>query len=225
MDFESFVLAASTASLSEAFGPADAIEFRMDLADDPLDALDSYGGDRPIIATDRVTSEGGESPAGPERRERLIAAARSPAVGAVDVELDRVAECEDVIAAARAADTRVIVSAHDFEATPGPEAMVERLAQAASVGDVGKLAVTATDREDTLDLLVATRAASVQGHRVATMAMGEPGRHTRVVAPLYGSRIGYAPPAGAPATAPGQYELTRLAELIAALDGAPVHNY
>ncbi|AWB28385.1 type I 3-dehydroquinate dehydratase [Halococcoides cellulosivorans] len=224
MDFESFVLTASTASLDREFGPADAVEFRMDRTESPLDALNAYDGNLPIIATDRVTSEGGESPAGPDRQKRLIAAARNPSVGAIDVELDRAEACEDVLAAAQATDTRVIVSAHDFEGTPGPEAMVERLARAASIGDVGKFAVTATDREDTLDLLVATRAATVRGHRVATMAMGEPGRHTRVVAPLYGSKIGYAPPDGAPATAPGQYGLARLAELIDALDEPPVHN-
>jgi 3-dehydroquinate dehydratase-1 len=46
------------------------------------------------------------------------------------------------------------------------------------------------------------------------MAMGEAGRHTRVVAPLYGSRIGYAPVDPARATAPGQYDLGTLSRLV-----------
>jgi 3-dehydroquinate dehydratase-1 len=45
------------------------------------------------------------------------------------------------------------------------------------------------------------------------MAMGEPGRHTRAVAPLYGSRIGYAPVDPEEATAPGQYDLGTLRTL------------
>jgi 3-dehydroquinate dehydratase-1 len=51
------------------------------------------------------------------------------------------------------------------------------------------------------------------------MAMGEAGRHTRAVAPLYGSKIGYAPVDPAEATAPGQYDLATLADLIDRLGG------
>ncbi|MFC6725501.1 type I 3-dehydroquinate dehydratase, partial [Halobium palmae] len=46
------------------------------------------------------------------------------------------------------------------------------------------------------------------------MAMGQPGRHTRAVAPVYGSRIGYAPVDPADATAPGQFDLGTLRTLI-----------
>jgi 3-dehydroquinate dehydratase-1 len=53
------------------------------------------------------------------------------------------------------------------------------------------------------------------------MAMGEAGRHTRAVAPLYGSKIGYAPVDPADATAPGQYDLPTLAALIERLGGHP----
>jgi 3-dehydroquinate dehydratase-1 len=49
------------------------------------------------------------------------------------------------------------------------------------------------------------------------MAMGEAGRHTRVVAPLYGSRIGYAPVDPSRATAPGQYDLATLSRLVGEL--------
>jgi 3-dehydroquinate dehydratase-1 len=51
------------------------------------------------------------------------------------------------------------------------------------------------------------------------MGMGEAGRHTRAVAPVYGSRLGYAPVDPADATAPGQYDLATLAELVDALGG------
>jgi 3-dehydroquinate dehydratase-1 len=91
------------------------------------------------------------------------------------------------------------------------------LDRAADVGDVAKVAVTATDRSDTLALLSATATATAEGHRVATMAMGEVGRHTRAVAPIYGSRIGYAPVDPERATAPGQYELSTLARLVESL--------
>ncbi len=79
---------------------------------------------------------------------------------------------------------------------------------------MGKLAVTAESRGDVLDLLAVTREFDDAGERVATMAMGAPGRHSRAVAPLYGSKIGYAPVDPADATAPGQYDLATLARLV-----------
>jgi 3-dehydroquinate dehydratase-1 len=112
----------------------------------------------------------------------------------------------------------VVASTHDFEATPSRERLDDLLAEAAERGDVGKLATTARDRSDTLALLSATHAATTAGRTVATMAMGAPGSHTRAVAPLYGSRIGYAPVDAADATAPGQYDLATLSSLVATLD-------
>ncbi|PSQ19957.1 type I 3-dehydroquinate dehydratase [Halobacteriales archaeon QS_8_69_26] len=219
LSFESFVLAGVTADLSEepaAREHADAVEFRMDLAADPLAALADYDGDLPIIATDRIDVEGGDSPPGEERRDRLRTAAREPAVAAVDVELG-VADSpagEDLLSDLDEAGVDTVVSVHDFEGTPSPERMGSVLGAAAERGDVAKLAVTAEDPGDALQLLTVTWRQASAGNRVATMAMGEAGRHTRAVAPAYGSRIGYAPVVPAQATAPGQYDLATLAELV-----------
>jgi 3-dehydroquinate dehydratase-1 len=46
------------------------------------------------------------------------------------------------------------------------------------------------------------------------MAMGASGSHTRAVAPVYGSKIGYAPIDPDRATAPGQYDLGTLRRLV-----------
>ena len=66
-------------------------------------------------------------------------------------------------------------------------------------------------------MLAATEQLTAHGDRVATMAMGEVGSHTRAVAPVYGSKIGYAPVDEADATAPGQYDLESLSGLVAKL--------
>jgi 3-dehydroquinate dehydratase-1 len=63
-------------------------------------------------------------------------------------------------------------------------------------------------------VLSATHRAVESGWTVATMAMGEPGQHTRAVAPVYGSKIGYAPVEPEGATAPGQYDLQTLRRLV-----------
>jgi 3-dehydroquinate dehydratase-1 len=225
MDFEEFVLAGATADLGDepaARGLADAVEFRMDLATDPLARLNGYDGESPLIATNRVAWDGGEAPEGPDRLDTLETAAEHPRVGAIDVELDalRDGNAGRVVEHAREHGVAVVVSAHDFEGTPGLDRMRSVLSAAAGRGDVGKLAVTADSPEDVLALLTATWEATCDGRRVATMAMGEAGRHSRAVAPLYGSRIGYAPVDPAEATAPGQYDLATLADLVERLRSA-----
>jgi len=244
MDFESFVLCAATDDLADAGAAvarehADAVEYRMDAVDAAADAeavspsvtaLAEYDGDLPVIATNRPAWEGGE--AAPEvppseqdavdetrarnRLESLAAAASVEAVAAVDVELASLAAgspgVDTVLAEAAANDVAVIASSHDFERTPSRAAMRETLADGLEHGDVAKLAVTAASPRDALDVLAVTEEFAEEP--VATMAMGGVGRHTRAVAPVYGSKIGYAPVDPERATAPGQYDLATLAGLV-----------
>ncbi len=224
MDFEEFVLAASTADLADepaARDHADCVEFRMDLAEEPLATLRSYNGGLPLLVTNRAEWEGGEAPDTRERLDALMTAIETPLVEAIDLELAALesGDAERVREHARTHDVTVVVSTHDFETTPAPEELRGLLSRTCEHGDVGKLAVTAESRRDVLDLLSVTDELTGQGERVATMAMGEAGRHSRAVAPLYGSRIGYAPVDPAEATAPGQYDLATLAELVADLKG------
>lgn len=226
MNFDSFVLAASMSELSDAHTAtarehADAVEFRMDLADDPLEALDDYDGPLPVLATNRAKWEGGEADE-EGRLDALEAAAGKSRVEAVDVELRAVDRGDAAATAERAREqgASVVVSVHDFDGTPDDERLAELLAAAAAAGDVGKLAVTATTPADVLRLLTVTHAVTDAGEQVATMAMGDAGRHSRAVAPLYGSCIGYAPVDPADATAPGQYDLATLANLVTRLRGA-----
>ncbi|WP_253736238.1 type I 3-dehydroquinate dehydratase [Halohasta salina] len=226
LDFDAFVLAAANDDLSAepaAREHADAVEFRMDMATDPLDQLAAYDGELPLIVTNRATWEGGEADDESQRLDTLEAALDHEAVAAVDLECgaldgtvaaadtERVRSLRDV---ARKANIAVIASIHDFESTPSVDGLVDLLERASDEGDVGKLAVTATDRSDALAVLTATHRAVESGWTVATMAMGSAGQHTRAVAPVYGSAIGYAPVDPAGATAPGQYELATLRRLV-----------
>ena len=221
MDFDSFTLAASTADLSEepdAREHADCIEYRMDLAEEPLEALEAYDGELPILATNRAEWEGGKAPdAG--RLEALAEVTAIDAVEAIDVELESIleGEAEDVLETARERDVTVVASAHDFEGTPPRGEIVSTLTEARKYADVAKIAVTAQSKADALALLSATEQMTAHGDPVATMAMGELGSHTRAVAPVYGSRIGYAPVDPEKATAPGQYDLETLSRLVADL--------
>jgi 3-dehydroquinate dehydratase-1 len=220
MDFSSFHLLAAGSTLpTETIDAADGIELRMDLADDPLGQLAEYDGSVPVLVTNRVTWEGGDAPDTAERLDTLLDAIEFDAVTAVDIELaaligDGDHDATQVIEHASEQDVSVVVSAHDFERTPGRERIIATLERACGYGDVGKIATTAHTPDDVLMMLDATREMTAAGESVATMCMGEAGRHSRAVAPLYGSKIGYAPVDPDDATAPGQYDLTTLRSLI-----------
>ncbi len=216
MDEASFLLAASTADLADVTEPAvqtyaDALEFRMDLATEPLAALAAYDGELPIIATNRVVSEGGKAPDTDRRIDRLEAAAEHDAVTAIDIER---ATVENRRQPAVPDGTDRIVSTHDFERTPDGDTQHALLEAALEMGDIGKLAVMAHEPTDVLSLLTTTATFATRGATVATMAMGPLGRHSRAIAPLYGSTIGYAPVETDRTTAPGQYDIETLANLI-----------
>lgn len=222
MDFDSFTLAASTADLTEesqARAHADCLEFRMDLVADPLAALEAYTGELPILATNRAAWEGGEATEG-GRLEALAKVTALEPVKAIDVELASILEgdADAVLEAAADEGVSVVASAHDFSGSPPRPELVRTLTEAGKYADVAKVAVTAESYADTLALLSATEQLTAHGDRVATMAMGEVGRHTRAVAPIYGSKIGYAPVDPEKATAPGQYDLETLAGLVASLE-------
>ncbi|SNR40385.1 type I 3-dehydroquinate dehydratase [Halorubrum vacuolatum] len=228
--FDDFVLAAATADLTDepaARDDADVLEYRMDLADDPLAGLEAYDGTLPLIVTNRAEWEGGEA-GDLGRFGDLSDALVHDAVVAVDIELaalrGNAPDGEQSHATALREEARdegvaIIASVHDFSSTPEVGTLVDLLADAASEGDVGKLATTAEVPEDALAMLEATHKATAAGHTVATMCMGEQGRHTRAVTPVYGSRIGYAPVDPADATAPGQYSLATLRTLVDELRG------
>jgi len=222
--FDSFTLAASTADLGEepaARGTADCVEFRMDLAEGPLDALEAYDGELSLLVTNRAAWEGGEA-AEEGRLDALADTLDHDAVGAIDVELAAIEDgapgdadrAKTLVRRARDAGVAVVVSTHDFETTPAEPVLSDRLRRASEYGDVGKIAVTAHDRNDALSVLSVTHELTRAGVPVATMAMGASGSHTRAVAPVYGSKIGYAPIDPDRATAPGQYDLGTLRGLV-----------
>lgn len=219
MDFDSFVLAGSTADLTtepQAREMADVIEFRMDLAESPETELEHYDGELPIIATNRTTTEGGNAPPTPSRLEVLQTAAESDHVGAIDIELSAIHNEDGATVVDHAMDvqTKVIVSIHDFSGTPAIESLQEALHDATRYGTVGKLAVTAQSPLDVLRLLRVTWEFEADNARVATMAMGDVGRHSRIITPVYGSKIGYAPVQPGAETAPGQFDLETYRYLI-----------
>ena len=176
-------------------------------------ALRAAVGDAPIIFTRRSIREGGEPIAiGDEEVVALYdAVGASGLVDFLDFEMgndgDQVRRVRD---GARTHGTRVILSYHNFESTPGIDFLVGRFVEAERLGaDVAKVAVMPRDRDDVLALLAATSRAEAQAQiPLISMSMGPLGAVTRMIGGVFGSSLSFA--VGAGSSAPGQMPIDDL---------------
>ncbi len=189
---------------------AEIIELRIDLLEvDARSALkDIRKTGLPVIITNRMNQEGGGwKKSEDERINTLISLL--PMADAVDIELcarDR----DIVVRKARDAGKTVIISTHDFQKTPANEVINGIISDSFAAGaDIAKLSVMPTSLEDILRLLDITLHAEGD---VCVIAMGEIGKHSRVMAPLYGSVITYG--YVEKATAPGQFRVDELKHIL-----------
>lgn len=207
---------------------ADVLEIRLDLlgirdleqAAEIIRGIKSETG-LPVLVTNRSREEGGKWEGEEKDRTGLLTDLLSFKDGpdAVDIELSADREERDkVIKAARENGKAVIVSSHDFSKTPSPEEMKTILEEMFLAGaDIAKLAVMPQSMEDVLNLLRVTLDFKGARKSVCTIAMGELGKHTRVVAPLYGSVLTYASVESDVAAAPGQLptdEVKKIMEML-----------
>ena len=122
---------------------------------------------------------------------------------------------------ARSAGTKLIVSWHNFSATPPLKQLLEVYHSCAEKGaDVVKIVTTANSLIDATRTMRLYRSVArlprKRGNRppLAAFAMGSAGKFTRYLSLKLGSPLSYTYPDGAKATAPGQYSESQLAALL-----------
>ena len=122
---------------------------------------------------------------------------------------------------ARSAGTKLIVSWHNFSATPPLKQLLEVYHNCAEKGaDVVKIVTTANSLIDATRTMRLYRSVArlprKRGNRppLAAFAMGSAGKFTRYLSLKLGSPLSYTYPDGAKATAPGQYSESQLAALL-----------
>jgi 3-dehydroquinate dehydratase-1 len=166
---------------------ADLIELRIDAIDHPNpDEVSKIIKDikYPIIATNRMIEEGGLFKGSEaERTDILLAAAKHADIVDIEIQTD-----EDYLNKIIKASKSTIVSYHNFEKTPSAEMLLEIVNQERKLGDIAKFAVMPKNISDTLIVLEVLS----QVEKTIGISMGEIGRYTRVVAPLFGSPITFA---------------------------------
>jgi 3-dehydroquinate dehydratase-1 len=214
----------------------DLLEWRVDFFDEIADTaavLDAGKRIRqaasgiPILFTRRNATEGGEpiSLTEPQVVDLYRAICASGQVDLVDFEMSNDAgHVQQVREMSRAAGLPLILSFHDFRATPPLGELLARFDRAQQLGaDVAKIAVMPTRMDDVLTLLSATLQASrALSIPVVSMSMGPLGAVTRLSGWAFGSAMTFA--VGEGSSAPGQMPIDDVAAGIAALRralGAP----
>lgn len=166
---------------------ADILEFRIDYLKN-LNPYDMqrliYDLDYPTIATNRLQKEGGFfNGSEAERTDILIKAGKYAKF--IDIELQTPVKYRNAVIDK---SNSSIISFHDFEKTPHLDELLEIVDKARKIGDIAKFAVMPKTLQDTLTVLeVLTRVKDTIG-----ISMGDKGRFTRIIAPIFGSPITYA---------------------------------
>ncbi|MCD5390283.1 type I 3-dehydroquinate dehydratase [candidate division NPL-UPA2 bacterium] len=162
----------------------------------------------PIIATVRRRDEGGGRRY-TERQRLHIFRSLMPMVDAVDIELRSGKIIGEVMREAKRRRRLVLVSYHNLEKTPPNSILKDIACRAKQIGaDMVKIATLAKNRQDVARLLSFTYQCP---HKpLVTISLGRVGSISRIIAPLFGSRLTYGC-VEAPA-APGQLDVLHLKE-------------
>lgn len=186
---------------------ADVLEFRIDALKNPdiqeiRNTIEEI--DFPMIATNRINTEGGSFKGSEEERINILYEC-ADLVDYVDIELQ---SNDEYINRIHDTGVKTIVSYHDFEKTPDLNEILYIVEKEHELGDIAKVAFMPQNLEDTLTIL------AVLSHCRDTIAisMGDLGSYTRVMASKFDSPITFA--AGRDATAPGQIDIETMKALL-----------
>jgi 3-dehydroquinate dehydratase I len=179
---------------------ADMVEFRIDALQNPdpdkiRDLTEKTK--HKIIATNRIQQEGGFFQGSEEERTDILIEV-AEYVDFVDIELQTPDKYRSKVLKASKSS---IVSFHDFQKTPDVEELLKVVGREQELGDIAKFAVMPLDLPDTLVVLeVLSQVSNTIG-----ISMGQLGRYTRLIAPLFGSPITFA--SVDTGSAPGQLDI------------------
>ena len=185
---------------------------------DTARAIRAAAGGIPVLLTRRNVTEGGQPIPAPESAvvAMYAAACEARCVELIDYELSNApADLATLREASARHDVAMVMSYHNFQATPDAATLDAKFAQAQALGaDVGKVAVMPQDPADVLALLAATwRASQALSIPLISMSMGGIGSISRMIGWVYGSAATFA--VGKSSSAPGQVAIDELRAVLA----------
>jgi 3-dehydroquinate dehydratase type I len=189
---------------------ADLIEVRLDRLDkhDRLADLASHGKTLKIATNKLLSCRGNFKGTETEQKQILLTAAKT-GFNYVDIELST-SNLKEFKTQIGDLGAKLIVSFHDFEGTlklTELDSVLER--EIAAGADICKIVPTAKRIEDNLTLLNFCSAASKRCS-VVCFAMGEPGKVSRLLSPLFGCAFTFAALESGSETASGQMTIQEM---------------
>lgn len=190
------------------------LEFRLDYLPDPMAGAAAIAGFLEryptcvVMATCRRHQNHGRFNGSIDEQFAILDHAVSKGARAVDIEIETAELTLDRCAVIRG-KAQLIVSWHHFETTPPLERVLKRMQKVPA--DIYKMVSTARKPSDTGRILAANRITPKVP--LVTLAMGETGFPSRVLAPALGAAYTYAAPAHAAGTASGQVNARQLRSL------------
>lgn len=209
----------------------DMVEFRgdyyrdlgnMDKLSAVLLKLQSIFKDKILLFTIRSSKEGGEKLdfTTPTVNDINLYVAKNKLADMVDVELfsgdDAIA---DIIQASKESGVKIIMSNHDFNATPSKDTIIERLTQMQKLGaDIAKIAVMPQSKQDVITLQEALCYIyeSSDTTPLVGISMGKLGAISRIAAQAFGSAMTFA--TLGKASAPGQIPVEHLNQALSIIN-------
>ncbi len=198
----------------EAEGGESFLEFRLDFLDNPCAGAQAITGflerfpDCIILATCRRHQNHGKFNGSIEEQFALLDLAVRHGAHAIDVEIETAEMAPERLSQFRGR-AQVLISYHNFEATPPMDTVMHRMLRISA--DAYKVVTTARKPSDNARVLAAAK--SLPKHRLVVLAMGELGFPTRVLSPVFGGIFSYAAPLYAEGTAAGQVSARLLRHL------------
>ena len=187
----------------------DLFEVRIDLIGDGWQELVKQL-EKPWIATNRTTDEGGEWKGNEARRIEGLLQAIELGAHMVDVEF-RTKNLVNIVPLVKKR-VKCILSFHDVEKTPTLEEMKGIVQKQLKAGaDICKVVTTANEFEDNLAVLQLI--SDFPGNKMVAFAMGEMGKISRILCPLVGADFTYASIEEGKESAPGQIAVSELIKI------------
>lgn len=188
----------------------DLVELRLDYLSDTSDisALADITQDK--IVTCMPSWEGGKFKKSEEDRLNLLGQSLEFA-DYVTIELKTEELVRDkLVKQAKDSNVKVIIASHDFERTPSKDEIKKILADEADAGaDIAKVAFMPSNYKDVLTVLDVLVDKPLDLPVIA-VSMGEVGKVSRILAPLFGSYLTFASAFAGAESAPGQITLKDL---------------
>ena len=189
---------------------ADFIEVRLDCLGETRYLVDIPKSTKvPLIAANKLRSENGFfSGSEIERQQTLLNAAKS-GFGYVDVDFCS-AKRNETLTKLRQLGVKAIVSYHKFDGILHASTMEKILDEEIGAGaEVCKIVLTAKQIEDNLPILTFVSFASIKA-KLVCFCMGENGKTSRLLSPLFGAFFTFASLESGSETATGQMSIAEM---------------